>query len=476
MQAKTWIGLTALASLLGCYGVIRSTTRPSQKPNVVVMVIDDAGYADFGFMGCRDLRTPNLDLLAKDGIVFSDGHVTASVCSPSRAGLLTGRYQQRFGYECNEGDQYSGLDAGEVTIAQVLQTNGYKTAGFGKWHIGYQKDQQPIPKGFEYFYGFLAGSRSYFYRPDRDDRPGNARAIQENGVQVAFEGYLTDVLAEKASGFIRNNKDHSFFIYWAPNAVHTPMEASPADLALFTGHPRQRLAAMTHALDRGIGQLISALKEAGVYENTLIFFLSDNGGAHDNESANYPLKGFKGNKYEAGHRVPFVVSWPAEINGGNAFEGLSSSLDIFPTILDATGSTNGLTKSLDGVSLLPYLTGKRTGNPHEYLFWRKDAAAAMRHNKYKLIRVEELGYRLYDLETDPGEVRDIQTRKATLFSKMTGQLEKWEADLIPPRWTEGHVWDTITLMIHDDLMHNRQVRVKNPEGLNEFREKSGYNK
>lgn len=469
IRINRFLGLAVAISLAACSSGQRAAQPQSAKPNVIVVVIDDAGYADFGFMGCKDLPTPHIDALARDGVIFSDGHVSASVCSPSRAGLLTGRYQQRFGYECNEGDNYSGLDTTEATIAQVMQANGYTTGGFGKWHIGYEKGQVPAQKGFDYFYGFLAGGRSYFYRPDRDDRPGNPRAILENGVQVPFSGYLTDVLAEKASAFIQQQKGAPFFMYWAPNAVHTPMEADSADLAKFAGHPRQRLAAMTYALDRGIGQIVATLKATGQYENTLIFFVSDNGGAHNNESTNFPLKGFKGNEYEAGHRVPFVVSWPAAIKGRQGFAGLSSSLDIFPTILEATQARNTLTKPLDGVSLLPYLTGKKTGNPHEYLFWRKDAAAAVRFNDYKLIRVEELGYRLYNLGTDLGETQDLQTREAATFSTITQQLETWEAGTTPPRWTEGAVWDTITLMIHDDLMQNRPVRVKDPEALKAFK-------
>lgn len=448
-----------------------SVDMPSKKilPNIIVILIDDAGYADFGFMGSKDLLTPNIDKLASQAIRFTDGHVTASVCSPSRAGLLTGKYQQRFGYECNEGEGYTGMDTAQSIIPLLLQKKGYTTAAFGKWHLGFEPGQHPLQKGFQYFYGFLSGSRSYFYQKDKDDRIGEKRALLENHQQVKFEGYLTDVLGDKAVNYIKQNKSHPFFMYWAPNAVHTPMEASKADLQKFANHPRQKLAAMTYSLDRSIGKIINTLKEQGLFKNTLIFFLSDNGGANNNQSSNLPLKGFKGNKYEGGIRVPFLMSWPAHIKTGSDFRGLSSSLDIFPTVLDAASIDLNPSYGLDGVSLLPFLSTERNKNPHGELVWRKDAEAAIRFNQYKLIRVRGLGERLYDLGKDPGETNDLRFQQPEIFSKLQQQLLEWEKDKMKPIWTEGADWDTITLMIHDDLMQNRKVRVQNPEDLKKFR-------
>lgn len=278
------------------------------QPNIIIILVDDAGYADFGFNGCEDLQTPNIDQLAREGVVFTDAHVSSTVCAPSRVGLLTGRYQQRFGFECNTGSarNASGADTSEVFLATDLKKAGYATAAIGKWHLGTRGDQHPNKKGFDYFYGFLAGARSYFYQEKGVDAPGNERAILENEKQVSFQGYLTDVLASKATNFIKENTENPFFIYWAPNAVHTPMEATEEDMERYEGHPRQQLAAMTHALDRGVGAMVSTLKMNGLFDNTLIFFLSDNGGAYNNQSSNFPLKGFKGNEYEGGHRVPFL--------------------------------------------------------------------------------------------------------------------------------------------------------------------------
>jgi arylsulfatase A-like enzyme len=465
--AGTLLALLLLILLLVNTGF--KIDKTVSKPNIIVILIDDAGYADFGFMGNKDLLTPNLDKLAAQSIRFTDAHVSASVCSPSRAGLLTGRYQQRFGYECNEGNGYTGMDTAQTILPKRLQKQGYRTAAFGKWHLGFTPDQHPLQKGFEYYYGFLSGGRSYFYQPGKDDLPGSKTALLENRRQVTFDGYLTDVLGQKAVDYIRQNKEYPFFMYWAPNAVHTPMEASKEDLKKFDNHPRQKLAAMTYSLDRAIGNIINELKQQGLFENTLIFFLSDNGGAHNNQSSNYPLKGFKGNKYEAGHRIPFLVSWPQKIKGGGDFAGLTSSLDIFPTALEAAGITMEPSFGLDGVSLVPYLKGEKTVPPHQLLVWRKDVAAAVRFNQYKLIRAKGLGERLYDLSKDPGETKDIRFEEPEIYSTMKEQLVSWEKDKMRPIWTEGAVWDTITLMIHDDLMKNRKVRVHNPDELNKFR-------
>ncbi len=444
-------------------------TPASAKPNIIIILVDDAGYADFGFMGCKDLQTPNIDKLAAQSVRFTDGHVSATVCSPSRAGLLTGKYQQRFGYECNEGDGYTGMDTLQTMLPKMLLQQGYATAAFGKWHLGFEAGQKPLDKSFQYYFGFLSGGRSYFYRPDKDDSKNAKTALLENNQQVKFDGYLTDVLGDKAVDYIRQNSQHPFFMYWAPNAVHTPMEAKKEDLEKFAGHPRQKLAAMTFSLDRSIGKIIDELKKQGLFENTLIFFLSDNGGAHNNQSSNLPLKGFKGNKFEGGHRVPFFISWPEKISKGKTFQGLSSSLDIFPTAIAAAGMIENSTYGLDGINLLPFLDGIKNGNPHEQLAWRKDAAAAIRFNQYKLIRVRGLGDRLYDISKDLGETKDLQFIKPEMYSLLKQKLQYWEKDKMKPLWTEGAVWDTITLMIHDDLMNNRKVRVRNPEELKKFR-------
>jgi arylsulfatase A-like enzyme len=442
--------------------------RDAEKPNIIVMLLDDAGYADFGFAGSEDLRTPHIDRLAEKGVLFTQAYVSATVCGPSRAGLITGRYQQRFGFECNPSEDFTGLSLDEETIGDAMKRSGYVTAAFGKWHLGNGVEYRPNARGFDYFWGFLSGSRNYFSN-ENQDRPGHTHSIRENDTFTEFEGYLTDRLGEKAVEFIDRNSDKPFFIYWSPNAVHTPMEATEADLALFEGHPRQMLAAMTWSLDRAVGTIVEKLEEEGLLDNTLIFFLSDNGGAHNNHSSNLPLKGFKGNKYEGGMRVPFFVHWPARIEGGRQFSGITSALDIFATSIDAAGMPAEDAASLDGVSLLPYLKGEKMGNPHEDLYWRKDQMAAVRVGNYKLIRVDHLGDRLYNLEENMGETQNLVMEEQATFESLINHLSAWESGLTEPLWTEGATWDTITWLIHQDLFLNREVRVKEPSQLNRMR-------
>ena len=445
------------------------TTSSPQPPNIIVMLIDDAGYADFDFMAPGDLQTPNIDRLANQGMIFTDAHVSASVCGPSRAGLLTGKYQQRFGYECNPPATGVGLPGAEVTLAEALKERGYKTAAIGKWHLGDLPGMVPTAQGFDYTYTFLAGHRQYF-PSDRDDAPGSRKRIIENGKHVTFEGYLTDVLGEKAADFIQAHGENPFFLYWAPNAVHTPMQATEEDLARFENHPRQALAAMTWSLDRAVGKITQKLEEEGLLENTLIFFLSDNGGATNNQSSNGPLNGFKGNEFEGGHRVAFFVHWPGTIVKPSRFPGLTSSLDIYATSLEVSG-VQELPSGMDGVSLLPFLKGEKQGHPHEKLFWRKDHMAAVRVFNHKLIRVDSLGHRLYDLENDLGERNDLGALNSTKTAELLKELASWEVDKMEPLWEEGALWDEITWLIHQDLFENKTPQVTNPRQLREMKNK-----
>jgi len=447
---------------MACTGT--SAPQVGRPPNIIILLVDDAGYADFGFMGSPDLATPHLDRIAEQGMIFTDAHVTASVCAPSRAGLLTGRYQQRSGFECNPPEHFSGLDLDHPTLAEVLGKAGYISGAFGKWHLGDSPANHPQHRGFDYSWGFLAGGRHYFPNP-QNDQPGDTRCILENGQFASFEGYLTDVLGQKAAEFIDRHADQPFFMYWAPNAVHTPMEATEADLARFAGHPRQKLAAMTWALDRAVGQIVGKLEEHDILDQTLIFFLSDNGGAANNQSTNGPLKGFKGNEFEGGHRVAFVAHWPGHIGPGQRYEGLTSSLDIFATAVDAAGISLPANSSLDGVSLLPYFRDPTLPAPHQRLFWRKDHMAAARLGDLKLIQVDQLGHRLYDLKTDLAETHDLADSLPETLDTIQANLRRWEQHLLPPQWTEPAAWDTVTWLIHQDLFNNQTVRVTSPTQL-----------
>ncbi len=438
-------------------------TKEKKKPNIIVIVIDDAGYVDFGFMGSKDLETPNIDNLAKDGVFFTDAHVSATVCAPSRAGLITGKYQQRFGFEANgTGDTTSGdigLSDNVVTIADVFQKNNYKTIAIGKWHLGATPTDHPNKRGFDEFYGFLGGGRSYF----PINNPSKEHMLQQNGKRVKFDAYLTDVLGDRSVGFVEENKDQPFFMYLAYNAVHTPMEAKKEDLLKYKNHPRKCLAAMTWSLDDNIGKLRNKLKALNILDNTLIYFISDNGGAHNNSSKTGPLKGWKGNKFEGGHRVPFIVSWPDKIKGNQKFSGLTSSLDIFTTSLAAAQINKKDDLALDGINLLPYLLNEKSGNPHEQLYWRKLDEAGARIGDHKLIRLKNFGSVMYNLSSDIGEINNLATKDTITFNSLSKKLSVWESNMSAPLWAEGEPWEDITYHIHQRLMENKPVLYKAPK-------------
>lgn len=437
----------------------------TKQPNIIVILIDDAGYADFGFMGSKDLETPNIDRLAKSGVVLSDAHVSATVCAPSRAGLMTGKYQQRFGFEANDtGDKKSGdigLADDVVTMADVFKENGYKTMALGKWHLGKHESDHPNQRGFDEFYGFETGSRSYF--PLKNPTPYNM--LQHNGERVEFDGYMTDVLGDQSVKYIEENKDKPFFMYLAYNAVHTPMQAKKEHLEKYKNHPRQKLTAMTWSLDENIGKLQQKLVTLGLDKNTLIYFLSDNGGAANNTSSGGKLKGWKGNKFEGGHRVPFIVSWPLQIESGETFHGLSSSLDIFATSIAAANIKKETSLILDGVNLLPYLKGEKSGDPHDMLFWRKLEEAAARIGDYKMIRLKDYGATLYNLKLDLGETTNVIHSQQNEFNSLNEALETWESQMMKPLWVEDRDWMDVTHHIHKQLMRNETVLYSNPHEM-----------
>jgi len=452
----------ALAILLPACG-----NRLDAPPNIIVILADDAGYADFGFMG-GDIPTPHIDKLAESGVVFTDAHITATVCSPSRAGLITGRYQQRFGHEANIPPPELGMDPSEQTLGDALKLAGYRTGIIGKWHLGSGKQYHPGQRGFDEFWGFLGGSRSYHFNENRDDARGQEREILHNYTHVDFQGYLSDEFSSQSIRFIEENQDQPFFLFLSYNAVHTPMHTLESDLKKFMDHPRAKLAAMTWAMDRGVGLVMNKLEEEGIKENTLVFFLSDNGGASNNLSSNQPLKGFKGNKFEGGHRTPFILSWPARIESGQRYDGLTSSLDIFATSIAAAGLEKAPAKAVDGVDLVPHLTGMESAAPHKTLYWRKEKMAAVRQGSYKLIRLEGYGYRLYKLDDDPGESQNLSESQPEKLQELISSLELWEQELMDPLWAESDPWQQVTFEIHRALMENREVTIKSPADLHKL--------
>ncbi len=407
------------------------------RPNVVIILADDLGYGDLGFQGGKDIPTPHLDGLRRQGVRCSSGYVSCPYCSPTRAGLMTGRYQQRFGHEFNPGgvknvEEVFGLSLDEKTIAERLQTAGYKTALFGKWHLGNAKKFQPPSRGFDEFFGFLGGAHPYF-PSDATDNP-----IYRGYEPVKEQTYLTDAITREAESFIDRNKANPFLLYVAFNAVHNPQHAKPEHLEAFKGIAdtrRRTYAGMLTAMDEGIGRILAKLNAAGVDKNTLVVFLSDNGGPEANGSTNGPLNGQKATTWEGGIRVPFVVKWPGKIPADSTFDQPVIQLDIAPTILAATGVAAADADRLDGVNLLPYLTGANQAAPHERLYWRFGQQIALREGDWKLVKVRgDTQPRLYNLKDDIGEQKDLASAEAERVKSLQAAWDKWNATLIAPKW------------------------------------------
>ena len=440
-----------------------TTKAPSSQPNILIILADDLGFNDLSCQGSKDILTPNIDRLAESGVVFTDAHPSASVCSPSRAGLLTGRYQQRFGHEANSPSEGFGMDVDETTLGEALKSLGYRTGVVGKWHVGNDEEHYPTRRGFDYFYGLRAGSRSYFYDSQKNDNPYNPQAIENNGEQVKFDGYLTDVLGEKAVEFIEGSKQ-PFFLFLSFTAPHTPMEATKEDLARFSkikDKRRRTYASMVWAMDRAVGHVLDCLDRNNLSENTMIWFLSDNGGpTQSNSSDNSPLSGFKGIKFEGGIRVPFILNWKRLKRAGSSFDGLTSALDIFPTCVAAAGDLPSRGKPLDGINLLPFLTGGKSGAPHQKLYWHKLWFSAMREDKWKLIYVDTYGYALYNLEKDLSEAHNLADKMPKRVESMKADLNAWKASLSDPLWSEDEYWHEVRGKDHIDLIKGVDKSIK----------------
>lgn len=419
-----------------------------EKPNIILLFSDDAGYADFGFQGSTQMLTPNLDKLAEGGMLFTQAYVSASVCGPSRAGLMTGKYQQRFGFEENNVPGYMslnsaqlgddmGLPLDEATMADHLRSMGYQTAVFGKWHLGGADRYHPTRRGFDEFYGFRGGARSYF--PYTED-PGDKQRELERGFgnYEEHEGYLTDALADETAAFIERNRYNAFFIFLSFNAVHTPMEAVEEDLKHFPqlSGKRKIQAAMTLAMDRACGTVLDKLAEHGLEENTIVVFTNDNGGPSDrNASVNLPLSGTKSNHLEGGIRVPFLIKWPGEIEASSSYTYPVSTMDLLPTFLGAAGGNPDTLRGLDGVDLMPYIRGENQERPHQQLYWKKDCRAALRYGDLKLIRFADRPAELYNIEEDPSEQNNLSDRYPDKVKEMYKMIFDWELTLERSRWT-----------------------------------------
>jgi len=439
------INLTPLAAmLLGGTAFLRAAEPASPRPNILVILSDDQGYADIGFQGCKDIPTPNLDRLASEGLRFSNGYVSHPFCSPSRAGLLTGRYQQRFGHEQNPfydpNDHREGLPTSEKLLPEFLRDAGYVTGWIGKWHLGAAPEFRPQNRGFTETFGFLGGGHHYLNWKMNAAQEYNI-PIERNGQPVDVTNHLTLAFGDEGADFVRRHKSEPWFLYLAFNAPHTPEEPTPERLAQFksiTDPKRRKYAAQVSLMDDAIGNVLAALRASGQERRTLVFFFSDNGGPimtnGRNGSSNLPLRGGKGEVYEGGIRVPFVVSWPGNLPAGRVYDLPVSSLDVFPTALALAGVPIPTNKIYDGVNLLPFLTGANTNAPHTELFWRVGGGRqlAVRENDFKLVRFRNEPVAFFDLAADIGETNDLSGVRTNEVRQLGATLDGWNKTLVPP--------------------------------------------
>lgn len=421
----------------------------ANNPNVIVILTDDMGFADVGFNGCKDIPTPNIDRIANEGVKFTNAYVTYPVCGPSRAGIITGRYQDRFGFGRNPlfavKDVEMGLPLEEETLAEMLKKAGYNSTAIGKWHLGAHPALRPLNRGFDAFFGFLSGGHQYF--PDaltlQDEYDVKAQfdayktKLLRNNTRINEKEYLTDAFSREAVNAIERNKDNAFFIYLAYNAPHTPLQATEKYLKRFESikdEKRRTYAAMVSAVDDGVGLILNKLEELDIAENTIIFFLSDNGGPEaTNGSDNGILRGGKSELFDGGIHVPFAMRWPAKIKKSLTYEAPIISLDIAGTVLSQFNPQIQIKNPLDGVNLIPFLLKEQQGAPHEHLYWRKFdqnqyACLASNGEKLAFIKNEEM---FFNLSKDPSESRNIKEQNSK-SEALKSIFEMWRAAMKDP--------------------------------------------
>jgi arylsulfatase A-like enzyme len=420
------------------------------RPNIVVILADDLGYGDLESAGNRQIKTPHIDSIAAAGVRCTNAYVTCPVCSPTRAALLTGRYQQRFGHEFNPAKLVNdgagqGLATDEKTIADRMRAAGYVTALVGKWHQGEEPQFWPNARGFDEFFGFPLGWHSFVTGNDPEAGP-----LFHNRDQVPLNQYLTRELADETCRLIETNRERPFFIYLSFNAVHTPLEAPETTLAKFAdvADPiRRTYLAMLAELDDAVGRVLTKLRTEKVEENTLVLFLSDNGGPttkySPNGATNGPLRGSKGDTWEGGIRVPLVAQWKGRLSAGKVYEQPVSSLDVTATALAAAGAIQSSDKPLDGVDLMPIWEGRNAAAPHEFLYWRFGRQMAIRSGDWKLVRPSMSTAEYADIATEPllfnlrddlGEQRDLAASRPEKVRELQAAWDKWNAAMMPPKW------------------------------------------
>ncbi|MBI5773146.1 MAG: sulfatase [Verrucomicrobia bacterium] len=450
MQTTRFLARLLIAVLISAAGFSQAAPRP----NILVILADDLGWGELGCQGfTQQIPTPHIDSIAKSGVRFTSGYVSGPYCSPTRAGFMTGRYQTRFGHEFNPGpaqsaDKNFGLSLKETTLANRLKAAGYATGWFGKSHLGYEPPFHPLQRGFDEYYGFLGGAHSYL------DAAGDKANPILRGTTPTTDtgGYTTEAFGREAVNFIEKHKGQPWFCYLPFNAVHGPLEATDKYLARFasiTDTRRRTYAAMQSAMDDAIGAVLGKLRELKQEENTLIFFFSDNGGpTPSTTSGNGPLRGFKSQTWEGGVRVPWMVQWKGKIPTGKVDDRPVIQLDIHPTALAAAGVAIKPEWKLDGVNLLPHLTGEKSGAPHEALYWRFGQQVAIRMGDWKLVKGAGMegvglernakasmdGAELYNLKADIGEKNNLAAKEPEKVKQLAAAWDKWNADNVEAKW------------------------------------------
>jgi arylsulfatase A-like enzyme len=441
------------------------TSGAPKKPNIIVILADDLGYADISSYGGKRILTPNIDRIAKAGVVFTDGYSAAPVCSPSRAGLQTGRHPDRFGFEYNNGpaqrdiDMHLGLDTKELTIARALHDQGYHTGVIGKWHLGANDEFYPTNRGYDEFVGFLPGETQYIdpKRPEvrtaqpegNDSDPNQPRRPLAGVIEGAdrkpvnnMDRYLTEYWGERAVDYVKRNaaKNDPYFLYLAFNAPHAPLVVTQKYYDRFPQIKDQGMrvyAAMISALDDQVGAVLNAVEASGENGDTIVYFMSDNGCAAYIQGicACEPLRGGKLSHYEGGTRVPFMMRWPNQMKGGQVYRNVVSTMDVFTTSLTAAGGKLPADRVYDGVDLTPFLKGSAQGIPHDALMWRRSPHASIRKGDWKLWKSLDGKFTLlFNLKADPNEATNLADKEPAKLKELSDAFDQWAKDLKDPAW------------------------------------------
>ena len=407
----------------------------TERPNIILIMADDLGYGDIGCYGSETIKTPNIDALARGGMKFTDYHSNGPVCSPTRAALLTGRYQQRAGIEgvvTAAKHRHTGMALEQVTFAEVLKSHGYATGIFGKWHLGYNVEFNPAKQGFDEFRGYVSGNVDYHSHIDQagyDDWWKNLEKVPE-------EGYTTDLITKHGVDFIERHKDHPFCLYLPHESVHAPYQGRNDPPERLPGGKKGKAAKgnqiartykeMIEVMDDGVGRIIETVRRLGLERKTFIFFCSDNGATKN--GSNGSLAGFKGSLWEGGHRVPAVACWPGKIKPGTVTDQTALGMDLFATMASAAGAELPAELALDGVNLMPILLDNKQ-LPQRTLFWRFQKERAVRKGPWKLL-VQGQNVRLHNLAQDLGEKKNLAQSEPAMVNALQDELVRWESDVL----------------------------------------------